>query len=267
MTLLTVLGAWFLAGLVATLVLGPRLRRAAEQAGPAIEPEPLYGADRSPLRWRLGTLGVIGLLAGSTGMAAAGALPGTTQTIAHHVLGTVGFDVPKAADAPAQVATGPAQTPWSEEGRSSSSPDDAAGGTEQGGPAETGPPPSVEDGEAAVGDGDDAPDGGGTSDVPSVDGEDVEAGDAEPAGDPAPATEPSDVEEGGTTTTEPTDVPPPDPPAEEPPPTATTTPPPPGEPPPTTTTTTTTPPPEEPPPTTTTTTLPAPPPPEPPPGS
>jgi hypothetical protein len=147
-TLLTVLGLWFAAGVVATLVLGPRLRRAAEEAGPALEPEPLYVADRSPLRWRLGTLGVVGLLAGSTGMAAAGALPGSTQTIAHHVLGTVGVHVPKATPAPTEVATGPASTPWSDVGPGTSSPEGGAEAAAADGPDGTAPPTSVEAAEA-----------------------------------------------------------------------------------------------------------------------
>jgi hypothetical protein len=248
-TLLTVLGLWFAAGLVATLVLGPRLRRAAEEAGPVLEAEPVYGADRSPLRWRLGTLGVVGLLAGSTGMAAAGALPGSTQTIAHHVLGTVGVHVPKAAHAPAEVATGPASTPWSDDvGPATSSPDDRTEATGPDGTTETAPPTSVEGGDTEV----TAPD--------------TEAGVDEPSSDPE-LTEPSETEPAEVDGTEPTEPPvdePPaeEPPAEEPPPTTTTTTPP-GEDLPPTTTTTTTPPSEEPPPTTTTTTLPAPPPPDP----
>jgi hypothetical protein len=249
-TLLIVLGAWFATGVLATLVLGPRLRKAAELAGPPLEPEPVYVADRSPLRWRLGTLGVVGLLAGSTGMAAAGELPGSAQTIAHHVLGTVGVNVPKASEAPAQVATGPATTPWADLGPSTSSPGSGAAGERTDPPAtapteEGGTPPSPDTtaaGRDDVASGAPSTEGTGEGSTPqdppsfSPEGSDVSEDPAPPAG------EPSDVPE--------------DPPAEEPPPT--TTPPPAEEPPAgggsgTTTTTTTT--------TSTTTSTTAPPPP------
>jgi hypothetical protein len=247
MTLLVVLGAWFATGVLATLVLGPRLRRAAEQAGVPLEPEPVYLADRSPLRWRLGTLAVVGLLAGSTGMAAAGALPGSAQSIAHHVLGSVGVHVPEATDVPTKVATGPAPTPWSDMGPSTSSPgpDTTAGASDP-------PAPPADQGPAL-----DAPEGAGTGDDGTASTPSASGGSESPATTtPDLRPEGSDVPDAGAPVEEPSDLPA-DPPAEETPPT--TTPPgeepPPAEPPgdPGTTTTTST--------TSTSTTLPAPPPP------
>ena len=254
MTLLVVLGAWFATGVLATLVLGPRLRRAAEQAGEPLEPEPVYLAARSPLRWRLGTLGVVGLLAGSTGMAAAGALPGSAQTIAHHVLGTVGVHVPEAPDGPAEVATGQAPPQSSDVTPSTSS--SGSDGDDQ--PSEPPPPAPPADGDenaAAPG-----PDDTGSDDVATT--ESPASGTESPATTtPGPSLRPegSDVpDEPEPPSGEPSDVPD-DPSAEEPP---TTTPPaeeqpPPAEQPPdgsgdpTTTTTTST-----------STTLPPPPPPD-----
>ena len=218
MTLLVVLGAWFATGVLATLVLGPRLRRAAEQAGVPLEPEPVYLADRSPLRWRLGTLGVVGLLAGSTGMAAAGALPGSAQTIAHHVLGSVGVHVPEAGDEPTDVATGPAPTPWSDVAPSTSSPRPTA----VDGPPATAPP--ADEGAAA-----DAPDDAGAGDhvaapAPSASGGSESTGTTAP---PSVRPEGSDVPGDAPPADEAVDAPA-DPPAEETPPTTT----PPGEEPP-----------------------------------
>lgn len=249
MILLVVLGAWFAIGVLVTLVLGPRLRRAAEQAGLPIEPEPVYLADRSPLRWRLGTLGVVGLLAGSTGMAAAGALPGSAQTIAHHVLGSVGVHVPEAPDSPTHVATGPASTPWSDVAPSTSSP-----GSDPADRSTAPPPAPASDQGTALA----APDGGGPG------GDEVTAPPAsEGAGGPATTAPPSLRPEGSDVpdetappAEEPSDVPV-DAPAEETPPT--TVPPgeeqPPAEQPPDPSTTTTT--------SSTSTTLPNPPPAEP----
>jgi hypothetical protein len=225
--LLVVLGAWFATGVLATLVLGPRLRRAAEQAGVALEQEPVYIADRSPLRWRLGTLGVVGLLAGSTGMAAAGALPGSAQTIAHHVLGTVGVHVPEAPDAPTEVATGPAQTPWSDVTPSTSSPGSGTADPPSGPPP---PAPPADDG----GPDDTAAGSDVTATEPAASGSGGSTATTPP---PVVRPEGSDVPDEAPPADEPSDVPD-DPPAEETPPTTT----PPGEeqPPPDPTTTTTT---------------------------
>jgi len=248
--LLVLLGAWFAAGVLTTLLIGPRLRRAAEAAGTPVEPEPVFPAGRSPLRWRLGTLGVVGLLAGSTGMAAAGALPGSAQTIAHHVLGSVGMHVPK--EAAPEVVAAPATPPWGDVGHAgepttTSELGEGDGSTEAAPTVEAGDPPA--DTPATV-------DDGGTTDTTA----DLDAGVSDDAGDSdasppssTPSTEPSDVPDDGTGE-EPSDVPA-DPPSEEPPTTTTTVPSP--EPPPdpgtptsspSTTTTTSTVPPDDPPP-------------------
>lgn len=218
MTVLVVLAAWFLAGVLATLVLGPRLRRAAEQAGAALEPEPLLVGNRSPLRWRVGTLGVVGLLAGSTGMAAAGALPGSAQTIAHHVLSTVGVHVPEAP--PAVEVASPAATPWDD--RSSGAPPPSTSATPDVPPGSDPPPPAAGEGpspsDAVASGGDEVATG------PSSRGSGAVSTTQPPP--PVELSEPSDVgSDPGVRREEPSDVPP-DPPAEDPPPTTTTTTPP-----------------------------------------
>jgi hypothetical protein len=217
-TLLLVLVAWFMAGALATLVLGPRLRRAAELAGVALEPEPIFLANRSPLRWRVGTLVVVGLLAGSTGMAAAGALPGSAQTLAHHVLGTVGVHVPEAPPAPPTVAA-PVATPWGEVGTGAVASDAVAmpglrtgeSGPALGGATGTADPATVGDSHASGGAPSAAAHGANaTAGTPT----EVRPEPSDVAGDAVdpPGSEPSDV--------------PADPAAEEPPPTTTTTTPP-----------------------------------------
>jgi hypothetical protein len=246
--LLLLLGAWFAAGVLTTLLIGPRLRRAAEAAGTALEPEPVFPAGRSPLRWRLGTLGVVGLLAGSTGMAAAGALPGSAQTIAHHVLGSVGMDVPE--DSAPEVVAAPATPPWGDVAGA----DDPTTTSELGAGDAAPTAPSVAGDPAtpggASGTGDDpAGTTGSTVDLDAGIGGDG-GGDGSDAGPPSSTPsgdEPSDVPADGPGG-EPSDVPP-DPGGEEPP-TTTTTVPSPTEPPadpgdtptstPSTTTTTTT---------------------------
>jgi hypothetical protein len=245
-TLLVILATWFATGVLATLLLGPRLRRAAEAAGVPVEPEPVYLADRSPLRWRLGTLAVVGLLAGSTGMAAAGALPGSAQSIAHQVLGTVGVHVPQAPDAPTEVAaTGPAPTPWSDLGPSTSSPGpgEAPSSTD---PSVAAPPAGGSDGAATAGTGSAS---GGTSDAATTAGSGTSTAPTTVA--PSSRPEGSDVSDDPAVDEPTTTVPPgqqsADPPAD------------PGDDPGTTTTSTTST-------TSTSTTLPAPPPPEPPAG-
>jgi hypothetical protein len=232
-TLLIVLGAWFIAGVLATLVLGPRLRKAAELTGEPLEPEPVYVADRSPLRWRLGTLGVVGLLTGSTGMAAAGELPGSAQSIAHHVLGTVGVNVPEGSDAPAEVATGPATTPEADRGPSTSSPGSGAAGeatdppatapAEEGGPLPT--PDTTAAGSDEVASAGPSTEGIGerptTPEAPpslSPEGSDVSEDPAPPPGEESDVPEDPPAEEPPTTTEPPpAGEPPVDPPAEEPP--------------------------------------------------
>jgi len=223
-TLLVILVAWFTAGVLATLVVGPRLRRAAELAGIALEPEPGSLVVRSPLRWRLGTLGVVGLMAGSTGMAAAGALPGSAQTIAHHVLGTVGVHVPEAPP-PAQVVAGPGPSAGPSDGAaatpgpSGDAPVPETAGAP--GPADAGAPPST--GVASTGDPE--------TDTSTADPDDP--GTTTTWGTTVPENETSDVHDGvvaGPPVTEPSDVP-----ADEAaaPPETTTTTTPAGEPPPT----------------------------------
>lgn len=54
-------------------------------------------------RWRFGwravaAAGVVGFLAGGTGLAAAGTLPDPAQDVAHDVLGAVGVNVPRSTD-------------------------------------------------------------------------------------------------------------------------------------------------------------------------
>lgn len=54
-------------------------------------------------RWRFGwravaAAGVVGFLAGSTGLAAAGTLPDPAQDVAHDVLGAVGINVPRSTE-------------------------------------------------------------------------------------------------------------------------------------------------------------------------
>ncbi len=243
MTLLLVLVAWFAAGVLATLVLGPRLRRAAELAGVALEPEPVFLANRSPLRWRVGTLGVVGLLAGSTGMAAAGALPGSAQTIAHHVLSTVGVHVPEAPPA-AEVVAAPTATPWADVGTGATPPGTATATGPGFGPATGAGPSGTSAPEAA------ASGGGDVVTTPSTRG--TVGGSTAETAPVVERPEPSDVDDtAAVPRDEPSDVPS-DPVVEEP--TTTTTTPPEEETPPTTE-----PPPEEQPEasgdTTTTTTL------------
>ncbi len=257
MNLLLLLGAWFAAGVLTTLLIGPRLRRAAEAAGTPLEPEPVFPAGRSPLRWRLGTLGVVGLLAGSTGMAAAGALPGSAQTIAHHVLGSVGMHVPK--DSAPEVVAAPATPPWGDVAEAPDAPTTSELAVGEG--STSAPPPAgvqaePPEGSATAGDTDGTT--GSATDTGADAGADAGEPDASPPSSTLPSTEPSDVPDDGTGD-EPSDVPA-DPPSDEPT-TTTTTPPtdPPGDPGDVPTSSTTT--------TTTTTTVPpdAPPPPPPPP--
>ena len=57
------------------------------------------GGRRWRFSWRAVTAaGVVGFLAGSTGLAAAGELPAPAQDVAHDVLGAVGLNVPRSTE-------------------------------------------------------------------------------------------------------------------------------------------------------------------------
>src|SRR5690606_30573467 len=56
-------------------------------------------AHGSRFSWRaVAAAAVVGFLAGSTGLAAAGTLPDPAQDVAHNVLGAVGIDVPRSTE-------------------------------------------------------------------------------------------------------------------------------------------------------------------------
>lgn len=58
-----------------------------------------HGRRRWRFSWRaVAAAGVVGFLAGSTGLAAAGELPGPAQDVAHNVLGAVGLNVPRSTE-------------------------------------------------------------------------------------------------------------------------------------------------------------------------
>jgi hypothetical protein len=200
MILLVALG-WLALGIVVSLLLGPLLARqsesfVADDLDYLPEPEPVVVREPARRGWRVGVAAAATALAASTGMAAAGALPPSAQSVAHRVLLTVGLDVPKPAgpsDRPAprdEVATGPAEEATS---------DGASGGDERtsdpGRPADpTAPPTSPSTLPPADGDRRTAP--GGDDPGPPAGGALTDEPEA-----PADEPDPDPGDEGSTTTT------------------------------------------------------------------
>lgn len=118
-----VLVGWFASGLLLAMLIGPQMRRSAaglasdlgsapprRQARPAVV-KPAVGAWRRHGRLTVSAGFAAVAFAGSTGLAAAGALPQPVQGVAHSVLRSVGVSVPEVsgngpADDPSPVAMG-----------------------------------------------------------------------------------------------------------------------------------------------------------------